>query len=997
MRVWTKDQSPGLPDNVITAILQTTEGYLWIGTPRGLARFDGVRFVTVTPPGDTQSASLSVTTLYEDGTGRLWVGTQGDGLLCYHNGELKSFTGAGTSLDRVVNSIAEDASGSLWLGTPSGLFCLQNQVFSRLTSREGLPNNFVSSVHIARSGAIWITTHGGMCQFKSGQINPFPFQIDSPSRNPESLGVYEDRRGNLWAFGDTYLVNLTEGKHLNQFGQGDTLSSSRIWSLCEGRHGELWIGTSGKGLYCFDQERFSPLTLLNGDLPGDVRSLTEDREGNLWLGTYGGGLVRLQARSARVLDATAGLPNRPVVCMTFTPQGRSWISLGQAGIFTGAGESFERFQNPSATGLQNLVTSLCAPPDGSLWVATAGAGLYRILKDTVVHYSTAQGLSDNTILAAAVDAQGSVWAGAASGDLHRFRAGELTRYSLEAGLRGHPITAITPARKGILWLGTDAGEIFRGENGVFRLMNDARTLDAKSVTALFEDAAGRVWAGTAAGRLGCLTAEQFRAWDVNTNASAPAVTGILSDEEGDVWLGTADTVYRLNTLDITTALTSQMMLHPRLVYGADSSPSFPPASGWPRALRAPDGKLWFGTSAGLVALNLRAPHGSSALPPVLIEEINVNGRPLPRPWLTTSGKHDSAVGQPTAMPSTLRSLDIRFTVLSFTNPRKARFRYRLDGFDAGWIDGGSDRIVHYGRLPYGTYTFHVQAAADNNIWQENEATFGFVVSTPLWLTPGALTLETLALVSVIGATARQVSNRRLRRRLALLAAQQAMERERIRIAQDMHDEIGSKLTKISFMSERAKGELQGQEPVARKLESIAATSRDLLQSLDEIVWAVNPRNDTLQHLADYFGQYATEYLQNTAVECDLRVPTGLPHHPLSAETRHNLFLAFEESLNNALKNGHATRIRISMEASPSRFELTVEDNGCGFDPDATSFPASPESSAAAPSRVGNGLRNMRQRLTEAGGACAITSRPGQGTTVRFTVPLGTGNGRNKHS
>jgi len=154
----------------------------------------------------------------------------------------------------------------------------------------------------------------------------------------------------------------------------------------------------------------------------------------------------------------------------------------------------------------------------------------------------------------------------------------------------------------------------------------------------------------------------------------------------------------------------------------------------------------------------------------------------------------------------------------------------------------------------------------------------------------------------------------------------------MRIAQDMHDEIGSKLTKISFISERAKGELQGQKPVAGRLDAIADTSRDLLQSLDEIVWAVNPHNDTLEHLAAYLGQYVTEYMQNTAIECELHIPRDLPHQPLSAEVRHNLFLAFEEAVNNALKHGSASHLRVAMAAgAPSRFEITVADNGCGFD------------------------------------------------------------------
>jgi signal transduction histidine kinase len=193
----------------------------------------------------------------------------------------------------------------------------------------------------------------------------------------------------------------------------------------------------------------------------------------------------------------------------------------------------------------------------------------------------------------------------------------------------------------------------------------------------------------------------------------------------------------------------------------------------------------------------------------------------------------------------------------------------------------------------------------------------------------------------------------------------------------MHDEIGSKLTKISFMSERAKRELQTQDGVAQKLDAIAGTSRDLLQSLDEIVWAVNPHNDTLERLAAYLGQYATEYLQNTAVECELHIPRDLPHRVLSAEARHNLFLAFEESLNNALKHGRPTRVQIRMHTSGAQFEISVEDNGCGFD-----------SRAPSAGSIRNGLRNMQQRLADVGGRCELSSQPGKGTSVRFCIPLG---------
>jgi signal transduction histidine kinase len=291
--------------------------------------------------------------------------------------------------------------------------------------------------------------------------------------------------------------------------------------------------------------------------------------------------------------------------------------------------------------------------------------------------------------------------------------------------------------------------------------------------------------------------------------------------------------------------------------------------------------------------------------------------------------------------------------------------------------------VRYLSLPYGPYTFRVEAGRADQTWFENGASFQFLIPTPIWRTPWALAAYIVIGLIFVAGVARLILARRYRHRLAALAAQQAMERERMRIARDMHDEIGSKLTKISFMSERAKRDLEGQEALARKLDSIAGTSRELLQTLDEIVWAVNPHNDTLEHLAAYLGQYATEYLQNTAVECELHIPRGLPHHPLSAEARHNLFLAFEESLNNALKHGHPTRVRVDMRLAPSRFEIIVEDNGGGFDP--AEAGAGPNG-ASAGSR-GDGLQNMRQRLDLLGGQCTIQSRPGHGATVILSVPL----------
>jgi len=248
----------------------------------------------------------------------------------------------------------------------------------------------------------------------------------------------------------------------------------------------------------------------------------------------------------------------------------------------------------------------------------------------------------------------------------------------------------------------------------------------------------------------------------------------------------------------------------------------------------------------------------------------------------------------------------------------------------------------------------------------------------------AIGLYGVVAVGVVTGIVRVVSHRRLRAALAQLEQQQSLERERMRIARDMHDEIGSKLTKISFLSEHARVDAQT-GPLAGKIESIAETSRELLQTMDEIVWVVNPRNDTLEHLAAYLSHYADEYFQNTSVECEQRLPQAIAHIPLSSETRHNLFLAFEETLNNVLKHSGASKVKVEMVLNAPKFEIVVTDNGRGFAVDKLS--AGGMAQGARGGRGGNGLRNIRQRLTDIGGECAIRSQPDAGTTVSLFIRL----------
>jgi ligand-binding sensor domain-containing protein/signal transduction histidine kinase len=983
IRTWHKED--GLLADSVTAILQTRDGFLWVGTSGGLARFDGVKFTEVKLVTSSTNNPIWVTALSEDIGGHLWIGTQ-DGLFQLGHGIVQQYTKAKGLLDDKVTSLAADGQGFVWIGTKSGLNLFTGKEFKSFTVRDGLPDELVSGVHVARSGMIWITTRGGMCRFVAGRIAPYELQTGSQGRSPEYLGAYEDRRGNLWAFGDTYLVNLAGDKRFNYF-RGNEAASVRMWSLCEGRDGRLWIGTTGRGLFCLDDDRFQPVILDELRAPYDVRAICEDREGNLWLGTSGGGLVQLRPQPVHVLKAGQGLPSGSPTALALDGSGGVLVGLGRSGLFVGEAGRFERFGRGDGLKVEDFVTSLCVSRDEAVWAGTLGGGLYGFRNGRGVQFTTANGLADDAVLSVCVDAEGHVWAATSAGTVHEFMGESTARYDVADGLTGSPVTVLIPSSSGGLWLGTEDGSILRGRQGKFVIAQPAEKVRRRPILALQEGEPGRLWIGTAGGGLACLVKGASASWNISNGLPNDVVAGVLQDAAKNLWLATGAGIYRVSSNAIQMAIEDpQASLVCRLVSDARTAFESTTVFGGARALVAPDGKLWFATSEGLLNVDTRRREIEASPLPVYIESVAFNGQPPLSGLRGATWSSAASNDAPAVMHGDLRSVEIQFTALSYAAPEKIRFRHKLDGFDSGWVDDAAARVAHYERLPYGRYRFRVAARNADSDWQEAATPFAFIVPTPLYFQAWAIFLYGASAVALVAAAVRVVSHRRLRFALAKLEQQQSLERERMRIARDMHDEIGSKLTKLSFLSEHAQMNAKASGPLAGKLEAIAGTSRELLQTMDEIVWVVNPRNDTLEHLAAYLSHYASEYFQNTTVECDIRLPRTIPDHPLSSEARHNLFLAFKETLNNVLKHASASKVKIEMSVSQPGFEISVADNGRGFGEPASSGSQLPARDARG-GRNGNGLRNMRQRLADIGGECLIHSQPGRGTTVSMRIHL----------
>jgi len=358
---------------------------------------------------------------------------------------------------------------------------------------------------------------------------------------------------------------------------------------------------------------------------------------------------------------------------------------------------------------------------------------------------------------------------------------------------------------------------------------------------------------------------------------------------------------------------------------------------------------------------------NSLVPPtVLIEEVMVDGAPV-------------SPAEKLNLPPGRHQIELQYTGLGTDAPERIQFRYRLIPLDADWVEAGVRRTAFYNYVPPGDYRFQVSACDRDGVWNETGASITVKVSRHFWQSWWILGPTLLGLMVSIAGAVRLVERGKLQRRLKNLEQERRLESERTRIAQDLHDQMGAKLCRISFLSEHARRNDRLPKDLQHEIGSISETSREVLHSLDEIVWAVDPQNDTLEHAASYIAQYAQDYFQMTGIECELSVPARLPAHPISSQMRHHLFLAAHEALTNILKHSGASQAKVSIHYDGSALEITASDNGAGF------IPSTNHSEVSSEGR--DGLRNMAQRLTDIGGRCRVESNPGQGTTIRFTVPV----------
>lgn len=966
-RTWRVEEN--LPHNTVTAIAQTRDGYLWIGTANGLARFDGVQFTRF---GLREGlSSLFIKALLEDRDGALWIGTV-NGLSRYQNGQFTTWTTREGLAGNVILALEEDHEGAIWVATNTGLSRWRRGAFETMGRAAGISNRYVATVAAERGGVVWVGVTGlGLLRWDGTEFGTMTNVSGVPSAAPARM--LRDHGGRIWA-GSVGAMFCLEGNAWKRYGSDDGLPGVAISSLGEGADGTIWAGTVDEGLFYLRGGGFHRVTPDDGLSDTAIMAIAEDRENNLWVGTRAGGLNRLKARQVFVWCNVEDGVEVPPMSLAESADGALWVASQGRGIYRleTRGERWsvgEPMAGPLPYG------GILTARDGSLWLGAA----WRLLQwrdgTLVGSYSNAPELRGDAVRCLWEDRDDGMWLATRDGRLLLLRDGVFTTFT--NGLPHDMMTALVQQRDGTVWIGSYGGGLGRLQNSVGTTFGRDHGLASDLVRVLYLDSREQLWIGTEGGGLSCFTEGALRSFGLQHGIGDDTVVQILEDDAGDLWLGTYRGIYRIRRPDMDALLAGRVArVHSRAFDQSDGLLSAQCTAGFGAALKTRDGRLFFSTDRGLVVIDPKQVTDDPAPPVARLESLLVGGGA----WWSTPGLSDNAGSRNDAevrIPPGQQRFEFQYTALHFAAPERVRFRHRLLGLDAEWVEAGAQRSAQFSYLPPGRYRFEVAAHSGNGRWSETAPALSLVVLPHLWQTWWFYVACWLGGVGAVSGSVVLVIRRRHQARLRELERRRSIESERARIAQDLHDDLGAGLTEIGLTSELVQDASLAPAEVRGYAGEISTRARELVAALDEIVWAINPRNDSTPAVAAYFSQFVQRMLKPPGIRCRLDIPRDLTALPLKADQRHHLFLAFKEAVTNIARHAQAKEVRLAIQVRDGVLTVELEDNGVGFDPGASAAGA-------------DGLANMRERLGRLGGTCEIMSEPGRGTTLRFQLPLESG-------
>ena len=972
----------GLPDGNITALAETADGYLWVGTFKGLARFDGVRFTVYDARRERALADDHITGLLADSQGRLWVACESGVLLKREQGRFSKISGTPllpaaakvatrSTHSRLLRStgLAEDENGGVWVfdGRPTLLRVVDGATPQVFGVSNGVPSGGMLGLVDGAARQPWLLAGSGLHRLQGGRWIEQARLGTAASVQPaicraQNGSVWVAAAPGSWSTGGGRVFRVAAGQVEDEFEPTPYATNSprsQVTAIMEDSQRHIWLGTHWSGVVRSDEHRGWSRPQLEGPLAQcRVTCLLEDRQGAVWVGSLGDGLHRVRQRPIGSLRLPEPAREHLVNTVCVARDGSVWAGTDGAGVFRFQDGAFTHFGK--AQGLTaELIFSIFEDRATNLWCGTE-AGLFKMRRDRFERPEETPALP-GSVIAMFEERSGSLWVGTPRGPARR-QDGRFVVRSL--GISGTvEIRSMAQDRAGNLWVGTIAQGLFCLRSNVVDRFGPAEGLSNPDARAVWCDADGGVWVGTLGSGLFRLKNGRFQAITVEDGLPDDTINGIIEDGDGNLWCSSYNGIFGCSRRLLeeyergtkAPLVCRWLSIAEGLDYRACSG------AGQPVMSRDAQGAIWCVNQRSLARFDPEVALGPEE-PNVLVETVVADGAEIAR-----EGADEVRV------PSSVRRFEFRYTALKLARPEEARFRHRLEGLDADWIEAGSDRVAQYSRLEPRDYQFEVSAAGGDGIWRKASAPLKLRVLPRLWERNPVRGLASFLVVGVASGIAFLVSRARLKRRLLLLEMKESTDRERRRIARDLHDDLGGSLTEIGLLAAAAEAGGQGPSVEPGPATQVRTKADALVRTLDEIVWAVNPRHDSAASLAEYLSGYAQEFLRTAGILTRVNVEGPLAEIELTPEQRHGLFLAAKEALNNVVRHAKATKVRLNVQGLDGRLLIRIEDDGCGFDP-------------AHVVSQGDGLRNLRERLSNLGGQAEIRSEPGHGTVVELVLP-----------
>lgn len=953
-RAWQTED--GLLNNDVTAITQAGDGAMLIATQRGLSRFDGLRLREV--PSDVPGHSgRSVTGVLSAHDGTLWMVTrtvvvaQSPGMPQVVLEMPKVDAGSGH-----ITAFFQQPDGVIWIAFEGGrLHRIEKGRIEQAAVAPGLSSAFASCAAMDRDGQVWAAGSGTLARWSEGRFTPV-------ATLPQGKVVMAaSREGGLWIGVGRKLLRHTEASGIVEVSAlAENLSGARINCLHEGSSGHLWLGTTRSGLLEWNGTRLGTTPVTH-----DVWWLCEDRESSIWAATAGGGACRMRPRVLTLLNEPGSPGSLIARDLCLDGQGNLWVAT------TTNGKLFVR----RAGGWQELASKkdwpgpgaacVAAAPDGDVWIATSQGDLVRWDGSTFTPAPLPPDPQRASIMAMLVTHEGELWV-ARGYSLFHGRPGQWR----EIGVHDGRVISLVQDTAGRLWAGTIDGALLRIENEtlVREAAQDLHT-QGGGIRSLLPTRDGTLWIASEGG--GIARWLNGHCHSITTAHGLPhnAISQLVLDQKDRLWACSDFGIFMVPLPELHAVADGHASRLHASQFGRNEGVSGLQAAGG-GAIAAADGTICFSTNSGIVLIDSTRV-GTNTIPPsATIETLTVNDE---EPVLLGSLIGSSSQNDDTAIITShqlhiapgVNSLAFEFGASSFVAPRNVAFRYQLSGIDKEPRLADADRRAVYGHLPPGDYTFSVRAANNDGLWGTHDTVLNLRVAPFYYETAWFRALVLLAAIGLIIFISYRVARARYRRRTEALQREAAVQAERTRIARDMHDQVGASLTQISLLSDIALA--QGSDNP--QLNRLAETAREAVTALDEIVWAVDPKQDRFDSLLEYLAPQITDLAQAANLRCRLDFPTHASDRHLPATFRHHLFLIIREAVNNTIKHARATELKLRITPTDTHLTIEITDDGTGFNPATT---------------TGNGLTNMRTRTQELHGTLEIETTTG--TRITVTVP-----------